>query len=148
MVSSTIAVYNGEEAARHQFPFIASLRIFENNVFRHNCGASIITDRFVLTAAHCNGKISLDNYRIAVGIHTRIEDGDQYQLEQFVNHQNFTQGGNINNDIALILLKEKIRFSQHVTSIPIARNFIPENLPVISAGWGMSLVCYLTLTHI
>lgn len=142
-LSSTIAIFGGDEATRHQFPFMASLRRFEKNIYRHDCGASIISDRFLLTAAHCNQLqllINLDRYRISVGIHARNEEGELYQLEKFINHPNYSL---VHNDIALVLLKERIRFSAHVSAIEIGRDFITGNRSAIASGWGMSEVCYI-----
>lgn len=45
-------VVNGSEAGDGQFPYQISLRRFE----LHHCGGSIITRRFILTAAHCVGE--------------------------------------------------------------------------------------------
>lgn len=132
-LSLTTVIFGGEEASRHQFPFMASLRCFEKNVYRHDCGASIVLDRFLLTAAHCNRLISLDRYRISVGVLARNEEGELYQMDKFINHQNFTETF-IQNDIALIVLKERINFSAHVSAIEIGRDFIKENESGISCG--------------
>lgn len=42
-------IVGGQEAASEQFPFIASLR---NRANDHICGASIISNRWLVTAAH------------------------------------------------------------------------------------------------
>ncbi|KAG4070167.1 hypothetical protein HA402_003857 [Bradysia odoriphaga] len=43
-------IIGGNEAARYQFPYMVSLYIHPSNGF---CGGSLITDRTILTAAHC-----------------------------------------------------------------------------------------------
>lgn len=42
-------IYGGQEAELGQFPHMVSLRYLH----KHLCGASILSNRFVLTAAHC-----------------------------------------------------------------------------------------------
>lgn len=48
-------IFGGQEAAVGQFPYQVSLRFLMEPAsgFVHVCGGSIITNRFVLTAAHC-----------------------------------------------------------------------------------------------
>lgn len=45
-------IIGGQHASPGQFPFMASIQI-DMYGWRHNCGGSLISDRFVLTAAHC-----------------------------------------------------------------------------------------------
>lgn len=62
-------IWGGQKAVKGQFPFQVSLRIGH----RHVCGGSIITNRFVITAAHCHFKEHPEPkaYRIAVGGYVR-----------------------------------------------------------------------------
>lgn len=54
-------VHGGKRADVNEFPHMAALGYFrqEKNSTEFNCGGSLISDRFVLTAAHCcNSKIN------------------------------------------------------------------------------------------
>lgn len=44
-------IFGGEMVNQNEFPFIASLRYIRSA--KHFCGGSIITENWILTAAHC-----------------------------------------------------------------------------------------------
>lgn len=81
---ATLALANGSErindghiANPGQFRFIVSLRLRSN---RHFCGGTIITQRHVVTAAHCVAQnLNPAFYFVAVGAQT-LEDGERHNL--------------------------------------------------------------------
>ncbi|XP_026101463.1 granzyme M-like [Carassius auratus] len=44
-----VGIVNGKEAKPHSRPYMVSLQ----NRFKHTCGGFLISDEFVMTAAHC-----------------------------------------------------------------------------------------------
>lgn len=47
-------IIGGEPAAEGEFPFLVSVQVdVLINTFRHTCGGTILSDKYVLTAAHC-----------------------------------------------------------------------------------------------
>lgn len=54
--SFSARITNGELAGREQFPYQAGL-VFYINLSRLWCGGSIISDRWIITAAHCTDEL-------------------------------------------------------------------------------------------
>ena len=50
---SIYRIVGGMEADKWEFPWLVSLQLKENGVNEHYCGGSIISDNYILTAAHC-----------------------------------------------------------------------------------------------
>lgn len=46
-------IVGGEKAIKHEFPHFALIGYEENDQRVFKCGGSIISERFILTAAHC-----------------------------------------------------------------------------------------------
>lgn len=137
-------IYGGKKATKNQFPFLVSLRKLKNGTFwLHDCGASIISERFLLTAAHCyHSKLELHDNRVSVGAHMREDQGEQYNIERFIVHPKYHALTKA-NDVALVQTKEPIRLNENAKTIEICRDFIVANEKAIAIGWGVSEVIQL-----
>lgn len=137
-------IFGGEKASENQFPFLVSLRVYGKWSYDHICAASILSDRFLVTAAHCCSHFSRPHvHQISIGAHTKVSEGDIYSVQQFFVHPNYTAMpfSKLENDIALIELKKSIKFGQNVSTIEISREFFEGNADAIVAGWGKTEVC-------
>lgn len=129
-------IFGGVEATHGQFPFQVSLR-GKNGSF-HFCGGSILSNRFVLTAAHCTqGRMSQPHYvRAVVGAHTRNgTDGTHYALDRIVSHPNFN-ADTLENDIAVLHTIDRIKFNEFVRPIALPTADVLANIPATVSGWG------------
>lgn len=136
-------IFGGKRATENQFPFLVSLRAKIEGEFVHVCGASILSDRFLVTAGHCKQpNTQLDDYYISVGAYDKIDPGEKYTLKKFIVHPNHINHpiSKMSNDIALLLLEKPIRFNKNTTTIEMNRNFIEPNVKAVVAGWGTSEV--------
>lgn len=149
-------IFGGKRATKNQFPFLVSLQVKIKGKYEHNCGASILTDRFLITAAHCRllGSFASD-YQIAVGIHMKNDTGVRYNISKFIMHPDHIPipATKITHDIALLVLEKPIRLDKHTKTIELNPNFIGEGVKATLAGWGSSLdqhegLKYIELTTI
>lgn len=143
-------IIGGSVARPGQFPFQISLRgrriVNGTVIFRHRCGGSIISDRWIITAAHCNQRefVNASNSVIVVGAHHIANDGETYQVERIVNHAGYNNVS-LQNDISVVFTTRPIQFSATVRPIDVCGKVIGAAEPSIVSGWGVSEVshnCY------
>lgn len=140
----------GKRAAPGQFPHQVLLRLTVNGIeLGHGCSGTIITDRFVLTAARCQYTPEPHHYHLVVGTNKKnYINGTVYNVTRWIMHEDYyrnetKQNWTIRNDIALIESATTIKFGKLVAPIALESGFINEARAVV-AGWGYSKVCETT----
>uniref|UniRef100_A0A182YNJ6 Uncharacterized protein n=1 Tax=Anopheles stephensi TaxID=30069 RepID=A0A182YNJ6_ANOST len=124
-------VVGGEVAKNGSAPYQVSLQL---NGWGHNCGGSLLNDRWVLTAAHCLVGYDPSNMEILAGTNSLKEGGELLKADKFFLH-NYT-APEFNNDIALMRLEKPVHFSELVQSIEYSAEVVPVNVTVRLTGWG------------
>lgn len=122
-----------EKAKVGEFPFMALVMFNGSSQF---CGASILSDRFLLTAAHCFVFGSADFVRVGT-TEAGDEQADTFPIARIHRHPNYKRLARV-NDIALIELQRSITLNSNVGPVCLYSDEreLPatQNLTVI--GWG------------
>jgi len=122
-------IVNGWDARPGEFPWTAGL----NWLGSHFCGAVILSEHWLLTAAHCvSGSASL--FTVAVGQHV-MGDGTILPITKYIQHEHYNQLGELENDVALIYVED---------GLPLGENVMPACKPsgdyggayASASGWG------------
>ncbi|XP_003700881.1 chymotrypsin-1-like [Megachile rotundata] len=126
-------IVGGTDAPIGMFPYQVSLRQYD----RHFCGGSIISSRYVLTAAHCvEGIYDKSSVTIHAGTNVLSSKGESYGVQKIVSHSGYDSSLLI-NDVAIIRVNKEIEFNDLVRPIPLAAgNNTFEGSECTLSGWG------------
>lgn len=134
-------IIDGEEAQKGEAPFIVSLQYLSS----HFCAGSVISERWVLTAAHC---LVYNSFSVVAGLHVRSDKtGAQTRKvtskSQYIVHGQY--GGGVGpNDIGLIYLTEPLNLDALKTvGAPVSAIHLPSGKYATAGdgtlyGWGKS----------
>ncbi|KAF9801681.1 hypothetical protein SFRURICE_018238 [Spodoptera frugiperda] len=140
-------IVGGVETAVNEFPWVARLSL--NNKFY--CGASLINDRYVLTAAHCVKTFMWFMIKVTLGEHNRCNTTHRPVTRfvvELVSH-NFSFA-TFRDDIAVLKLNEPVQVTDTVKPVclpksdgsnlpklwPILTDKTYEGVKAMAAGWG------------
>ncbi|KAI5642887.1 trypsin domain-containing protein [Phthorimaea operculella] len=132
-------IVGGNPAAEGSVPYMVA--ITQGNIVRSFvCGASLLSQRSILTAAHCIDAVYswgslLNSLRVTVGTNRWATGGQTYTIARNVTHQHYISQ-TIKNDIGLLITTNNVIFSDVVVPVILSYDFVGPDVSVRANGWG------------
>lgn len=131
-------IVGGHETRIEDVPYQASIRYYS----LHRCGGAIISEKTILSAAHCFDVWDFANFRsvFTVRIGTQHRGpylGETVRLADIIVHSQFNSS-NYHNDLAILKLTTQLKWSDQIKPIPLADCNAPIKVGALAtvSGWG------------
>ncbi|XP_068775728.1 transmembrane protease serine 9 isoform X2 [Struthio camelus] len=130
-------IVGGSEASRGEFPWQVSLR--ENN--EHFCGAAILTEKWLVSAAHCFTEFQDPAMWAAYTGTTSLSSTDsgavKMDIARIISHPSYN-ADTADYDVAVLELKRPVAFTKYIQPVclPDAGHHFPTRKKCLISGWG------------
>ncbi|XP_049946405.1 trypsin 3A1-like [Schistocerca serialis cubense] len=128
-------IVNGKPAVDHEFPALASLHVNGS----HYCGANVLSENWLVTAAHCVTTSVPSQQYILAGTNSQTSGGSIHQVEQNIVHVNYTGLVGSSADIALLRVSSPLPVDGVTIStvtLPVQGQEVEDGANAVAAGWG------------
>ncbi|GFQ67262.1 chymotrypsin B, partial [Trichonephila clavata] len=122
----------------HRYPWVVALVRRTYNTDKYFCGGALISQYFVLTAAHCFTSETVQNTRVALGAHDSTSSPEPVRISLMLAHPQYTNDSLL-YDIGLLKLQTPAQLGANVnvlclpSSSGIGR---PDEMATV-VGWGL-----------
>jgi secreted trypsin-like serine protease len=136
-LSNTVTpkVVGGKEAIPNSWPWQMQVRYNGG----HYCGASILSNDWMLCAAHCVFGNAAASYSLRAGRHTRTgtnEPNEQISsVRTLIPHESYSSSS-LDNDVSLIRLTTALTFNNYVQPVCLTNSEPAAGTDAWLSGWG------------
>ncbi|XP_062283383.1 suppressor of tumorigenicity 14 protein homolog [Scomber scombrus] len=136
-------IVGGQASREGEWPWQVSLHVRGKG---HTCGASVLSSRWLVTAAHCvqdSGKVKYsqaDQWQALMGLHVQGLTNEwtvRRNLKRIITHKDYDPS-TYDNDIALMELDSDVTLNQNIWPIclPSTTHNFPAGQEAWITGWG------------
>ncbi|KAJ6640320.1 Serine protease snake [Pseudolycoriella hygida] len=133
-------IVGGEVAKAGEFPHMAVIGWTSNGEVDWKCGGSLISEYFVLTAAHCSSVYGIPPDIVRLGDQNLVRQDDkaepqEYRVASVIVHPDYRHSSNY-FDIALIRLAPQVTFTRFIRPACLWQSYYVNSTKTIATGWG------------
>nr|CAH7727393.1 unnamed protein product [Callosobruchus chinensis] len=132
-------IVGGVDSGEKEFPHMAALGYGYGEEKQWLCGGSLISEKFILTAAHCLSSKELGDVQVirlgTTTLQTETLESMDYRVLRKIPHPLYATGQQY-NDIALIEVDETVRFTEYILPICLDDGNDYTGIKLIATGWG------------
>lgn len=133
-------VVGGRNSLPKEYPHMALIGYGNYSNVKWRCGGSIISEQYVLSAAHCTTTSESPPRWARLGeldLSTKKDNADprDFAIIEIITHPEY-QSPSLYNDIALFKLSASVKFNSYIRPICLNSRQDFNNSKVIATGWG------------
>jgi secreted trypsin-like serine protease len=139
-------IIGGVRAKSGDYPWQASLVVadIQNPASGHFCGASVYSNKWLVTAAHCMKGLLPNQFNVIVGANTLSSDAKRNSVSRIIIHADWGKKLAHDSDIALIELENPLSLGSLVQAIPLLPpadedKTLVSGADLIVTGWGATM---------